>query len=110
MTDSGEGPVGDLFGGPEIGPAPEGGWGEGAPVAVLVPIPVDRTLDYLAPFGGCAPGDWLEVEVGPRVVLGICWGPAMSPGRNCAPPCAGWTCRPCPTRCAPSWSGPPTTP
>lgn len=79
MTDSGEGPgdgpLGDLFGAAEIGPAPEGGWGEGAPVAVLVPIPVDRTLDYLAPEGGCAPGDWLEVEIGPRAMLGICWGP-----------------------------------
>ncbi|WP_339948638.1 primosomal protein N' [uncultured Albimonas sp.] len=75
MTDSGEGRTGDLFGGPAIGPAPPGGWGEGAAVAVLVPIPVDRTLDYLAPVGGCAPGDWLEVEVGPRVVVALCWGP-----------------------------------
>ena len=74
MTDSGGPRTGDLFGdGVPDGPAPEGGWPEGTPVAVLVPIPVDRTLDYLAPPGGCAPGDWLEVEIGPRAMVALCW-------------------------------------
>ena len=42
---------------------------------MLVPAPLDRTLDYLAPPEGCGPGDWVEVALGPRPMMGICWGP-----------------------------------
>ena len=47
---------------------------EGALVAVLTTQPLDRTLDYKAPEGGCAPGDFVEVPLGPRRVLGVVWG------------------------------------
>ncbi|MEO0682530.1 MAG: primosomal protein N' [Pseudomonadota bacterium] len=48
---------------------------EGALAAVLTPAPLDRTLDYLAPAGGVAAGDWVEVRIGPRPVVGVVWGP-----------------------------------
>ena len=32
-------------------------------------------LDYLAPEGGCGTGDFVEVPLGPRRVLGVIWGP-----------------------------------
>ncbi len=44
-------------------------------VAVLTVQPLDRTLDYRAPEGGCAPGDFVEVPLGPRRILGVVWGP-----------------------------------
>ena len=44
-------------------------------IAVQTTQPLDRTLDYRAPEGGCAPGDFLEVPLGPRAVLGVAWGP-----------------------------------
>jgi len=48
---------------------------EGALVAVLTAQPLDRPLDYLAPEGGCLPGAFVEVPLGPRKVLGVVWGP-----------------------------------
>ena len=55
--------------------APRGRFGAGALVSVLTAQPLDRTLDYRAPEGGCAEGDFLEVPLGPRSVLGVVWGP-----------------------------------
>ncbi|MGB8623692.1 MAG: primosomal protein N', partial [Paracoccaceae bacterium] len=48
---------------------------EGALVAVLTTQPLDRTLDYRAPEGGCHIGAFVEVPLGPRRVLGVVWGP-----------------------------------
>ena len=48
---------------------------EGALVAVLTTQPLDRTLDYKAPEGGCHLGAFVEVPLGPRRVLGVVWGP-----------------------------------
>ncbi|MEL7090441.1 MAG: primosomal protein N' [Pseudomonadota bacterium] len=48
---------------------------EGALVAVLTTQPLDRTLDYKAPEGGCHLGAFVEVPLGPRKVLGVVWGP-----------------------------------
>ena len=47
---------------------------EGALVAVLTTQPLDRTLDYKAPEGGCHLGAFVEVPLGPRKVLGVVWG------------------------------------
>jgi primosomal protein N' (replication factor Y) len=49
----------------------------GSPIAVLTTQPFDRTLDYRAPEGGCAAGDFVEVPLGPRSVLGVVWGPGL---------------------------------
>ncbi|MEM6757983.1 MAG: primosomal protein N' [Pseudomonadota bacterium] len=48
---------------------------DGALVAVLTTQPLDRTLDYKAPEGGCHLGAFVEVPLGPRKVLGVVWGP-----------------------------------
>lgn len=48
---------------------------EGDLVAVLTTQPLDRLLDYKAPEGGCGVGDFVEVPLGPRKVLGVVWGP-----------------------------------
>lgn len=48
---------------------------EGELVAVLTTQPLDRTLDYRAPEGGCFPGAFVEVPLGPRKVIGVVWGP-----------------------------------
>jgi len=48
----------------------------GEPVAVLTTEPVGRLLDYRAPDGGCGTGDFVEVPLGPRRVLGVVWGDA----------------------------------
>ncbi|MFC3117594.1 primosomal protein N' [Jhaorihella thermophila] len=48
---------------------------EGELVAVLTTQPLDRTLDYRAPEGGCFLGAFVEVPLGPRSVLGVVWGP-----------------------------------
>ncbi|KNG94773.1 primosomal protein N' [Pseudaestuariivita atlantica] len=48
---------------------------EGTLVAVLTTQPLDRTLDYRAPEGGCFAGAFVEVPLGPRKVLGVVWGP-----------------------------------
>ena len=48
----------------------------GQPLAVLTTQPLDRLLDYRAPEGGTVTGDFVEVPLGPRKVLGCVWGPA----------------------------------
>ena len=48
---------------------------EGDLVAVQTTQPLDRTLDYRAPEGGCLPGAFVQVPLGPRQVLGVVWGP-----------------------------------
>ena len=48
---------------------------EGARLGVLTTQPLDRVLDYRAPSGGCFLGDFVEVPLGPRKVLGVVWGP-----------------------------------
>ena len=50
---------------------------EGDLVAVLTTQPLDRTLDYKAPEGGCRTGAFVEVPLGPRKVLGVVWGPGL---------------------------------
>ena len=47
---------------------------QGSRVAVLTSQPLKGPLDYLAPEGGCAAGDLLEVPLGPRRVIGVVWG------------------------------------
>ncbi|OWU72470.1 primosomal protein N' [Marinibacterium profundimaris] len=49
----------------------------GTPVAVLTTQPLDRLLDYKAPETGCQTGDFVEVPLGPRRVLGVVWGPGQ---------------------------------
>ena len=49
-----------------------------ARIGVLTCEPIGRVLDYLAPEGGCGDGDFLEVPLGPRKVLGVVWGPGLS--------------------------------
>ncbi len=46
---------------------------QGDLVAVLTSQPLDRTLDYKAPEGGCWQGAFVEVPLGPRKVLGVIW-------------------------------------
>ena len=43
-------------------------------VGVLTAEPLGRLLDYKAPEGGCGTGDFVEVPLGPRRVLGVVWG------------------------------------
>ncbi|WP_425092668.1 primosomal protein N' [Tropicimonas sp. S265A] len=45
-------------------------------LGVLTTQPLDRTLDYRAPEGGCSLGDFVEVPLGPRRVVGVVWGRA----------------------------------
>ncbi|WP_444463336.1 primosomal protein N' [Rhodobacter capsulatus] len=47
---------------------------EGARVSVLTAEPIGKPLDYLAPEGGCFPGAFVEVPLGPRRVVGVVWG------------------------------------
>ncbi len=47
---------------------------EGQIVGVLTTEPLGRVLDYKAPEGGCGTGDFVEVPLGPRRVLGVVWG------------------------------------
>ena len=44
-------------------------------VGVLTTEPLGRVLDYRAPEGGCGDGDFVEVPLGPRRVIGVVWGP-----------------------------------
>ncbi|MCU0905257.1 MAG: primosomal protein N' [Tabrizicola sp.] len=44
-------------------------------MGVLTTEPLGRVLDYRAPEGGCGDGDFVEVPLGPRKVLGVVWGP-----------------------------------
>ncbi len=48
---------------------------EGDEVLVLTTEPLGRPLDYRAPPGGCGTGDFVEVPLGPRRVVGVVWGP-----------------------------------
>ena len=48
---------------------------EGDLVAVLTTQPLQGTLDYRAPEGGCHLGAFVEVPLGPRKVPGVVWGP-----------------------------------
>ena len=54
-------------------------YAEGDCVGVLTTEPLGRSglgvLDYRAPEGGCGDGDFVEVPLGPRRVLGVVWGP-----------------------------------
>ena len=43
-------------------------------VGVLTAEPLGRLLDYRSPEGGCGTGDFVEVPLGPRRVLGVVWG------------------------------------
>jgi primosomal protein N' (replication factor Y) (superfamily II helicase) len=45
----------------------------GETVGVLTTEPLGRVLDYRAPEGGCGTGDFVEVPLGPRRVLGVVW-------------------------------------
>lgn len=45
-------------------------------VGVLVPMPLPGALDYLVPDEmDLEPGDFVEVELGPRRTVGVVWGP-----------------------------------
>ena len=46
----------------------------GETVGVLTTEPLGRVLDYRAPEGGCGTGDFVEVPLGPRRVIGVVWG------------------------------------
>ena len=46
---------------------------EGARVGVLTTEPLGRVLTYRAPEGGCGTGDFVEVPLGPRQVIGVVW-------------------------------------
>ena len=50
----------------------------GARIGVLTTQPVGRVLDYRAPGGGCAPGAFVEVPLGPRRVVGVVWSSGES--------------------------------
>ena len=63
----------DLFSPAPTEDAPE--FAAGDAVSVLTTQPLDRPLDYLAPEGGCATGEFVEVPLGPRRVGGVVWGP-----------------------------------
>jgi primosomal protein N' (replication factor Y) len=52
----------------------DGFFPQGTLVAVLTTEPLDRPLDYKSPEGGCRLGDFVQVPLGPRKVLGCVWG------------------------------------
>ncbi len=52
-------------------------YGAGEIVGVLTTEPLGRVLDYKAPEDGCGDGDFVEVPLGPRRVLGVVWGKGM---------------------------------
>lgn len=47
---------------------------QGALIGVLTPEPLDRVLTYRTPEGGCDIGDFVQVPLGPRKVIGVVWG------------------------------------
>ena len=67
--------MGDLFSDAGSADLPDDWFAPGELVGVLTTQPLDRILDYRAPEGGCAPGAFVEVPLGPRKVLGVVWGP-----------------------------------
>ena len=46
----------------------------GTRIGVLTTQPLDRVLDYRAPELGCSVGDFVEVPLGPRKIIGVVWG------------------------------------
>lgn len=54
--------------------AAEREYSPGELVLVLTTEPLGRMLDYKAPETGCGDGDFVEVPLGPRRVLGVVWG------------------------------------
>jgi primosomal protein N' (replication factor Y) len=59
-------------------PVSEAVFPEGARVGVVTTEALGGAaglLDYRAPEGGCGTGDFVEVPLGPRRVLGVVWGP-----------------------------------
>ena len=52
-------------------------YSQGELIGVLTTEPLGRVLDYRAPEGGCGTGDFVEVPLGPRRVLGVVWGDAV---------------------------------
>ena len=46
----------------------------GTRIGVLTTQPLDRVLDYRAPEAGCSVGDFVEVPLGPRKIIGVVWG------------------------------------
>ena len=57
---------------------------EGAVVSVLTAEPIDKLLDYSVLQGGVYVGEFVEIELGNRTVLGLVWGSQVSflePGR-----------------------------
>ncbi len=50
---------------------------EGRHVAVLTRVRVDQLLDYAAPPGGVATGDYVVVPLGKRHDVGVVWGDAQ---------------------------------
>lgn len=45
-------------------------------VGIMLPAPFDAALDYIVPEGlVLGPGDFVQVELGARLVTGIVWGP-----------------------------------
>ncbi|WP_424933404.1 primosomal protein N' [Amaricoccus macauensis] len=59
------------------GDAGQAEFATGATVCVLTAEGLDRMLDYKAPEGGLATGDFVEAPLGPRQVLGCVWGPGQ---------------------------------
>ena len=51
---------------------------EGAVVSVLTAEPIDKLLDYSVLQGGVYLGDFVEIELGSRTVLGLVWGSQVS--------------------------------
>lgn len=50
------------------------GAGDSSRCRVLLPLPFDGPLDYAVPAGlGAAPGDFVEVPLGPRRLAGVVW-------------------------------------
>ena len=47
-----------------------------ARLRVMLPLPLPETLDYLAPerIAVPEPGCFVQVELGPRKVVGVIWG------------------------------------
>jgi primosomal protein N' (replication factor Y) (superfamily II helicase) len=45
----------------------------GTRIGVLTTQPLDRVLDYRAPETGCSVGDFVEVPLGPRKIIGVVW-------------------------------------
>ena len=68
-------PDGGLSDGVEMPERDDPRFEAGEIVSVLTMQPLDRTLDYKAPDGGCAVGDFVAVPLGPRTVMGVVWGP-----------------------------------